>query len=102
VIRKGELVALGSPQELTDQNTAQSLQIYGSGFSEAVLQQIRAHPLVVNSQLANSHLEIELKPEAQSASLIALLVNAGAQIEEVRKARPSLEEVFLTLMEEEK
>jgi hypothetical protein len=29
------------------------------------------------------------------------LVNAGVQVEEVRRGKASLEEVFLTLMEEE-
>jgi hypothetical protein len=31
-----------------------------------------------------------------------LLVNAGVQLDEVRRGKASLEEVFLTLMEEEK
>jgi ABC-2 type transport system ATP-binding protein len=34
--------------------------------------------------------------------LVSLLVHAGAEIEEVRRGKASLEDVFLTLMEEER
>jgi ABC-2 type transport system ATP-binding protein len=37
-----------------------------------------------------------------TAPLVSLIVSAGAQVEEVRRGNASLEEVFLTLMEEEK
>jgi ABC-2 type transport system ATP-binding protein len=49
----------------------------------------------------NQHLEIDLREEADTAPLISLLVGAGVQVEEVRRGKASLEEVFLTLMEEE-
>lgn len=48
------------------------------------------------------HLEIELRAEASVAALVKLMVDAGAAVEEVRRGKASLEEVFLTLMEEEK
>ena len=50
----------------------------------------------------NSHLSIELRQSVETAPLIRLLVSAGAEIEEVRRGKANLEEVFLTLMEEEK
>jgi hypothetical protein len=34
--------------------------------------------------------------------LVSLVVSAGVQVEEVRRGQASLEEVFLTLMEEER
>jgi ABC-2 type transport system ATP-binding protein len=36
------------------------------------------------------------------APLVNLVVSAGVQVEEVRRGKASLEEVFLTLMEEER
>jgi len=41
--------------------------------------------------------------QGMSASpLVTLLVRAGAEVEEVRRGKASLEDVFLTLMEEER
>ena len=39
---------------------------------------------------------------ADVAPLVSLLVQAGAAVEEVRKDKGSLEDVFLTLMEEDR
>jgi ABC-2 type transport system ATP-binding protein len=50
----------------------------------------------------NQHLTIDLREEADTAPLVSLMVGAGVQVEEVRRGKASLEEVFLTLMEEEK
>jgi len=51
--------------------------------------------------VANGRLVIELEGEASTAPLISLLVHAGVEIEDVRRGKATLEEVFLTLMEEE-
>jgi len=50
----------------------------------------------------NEHLAIDLHESAAVAPLISLIVSAGVQVEEVRRGQASLEEVFLTLMEEER
>jgi hypothetical protein len=42
-----------------------------------------------------------LRPESEAAAVVSHLVSAGAQVEEVRKGQASLEDVFLTLMEED-
>jgi ABC-2 type transport system ATP-binding protein len=49
----------------------------------------------------SDHLQVELEPGAETAPLINLLVREGAQVEEVRKGQGSLEEAFVTLMQEE-
>ena len=51
--------------------------------------------------LQNGHLEIALREETEAAPLVGLMVGAGVQVEEVRRGKVSLEEVFLTLMQEE-
>ena len=50
----------------------------------------------------NGRLAIRLRREADAAPLASLLVGAGAEVEEVRRGKASLEEVFMTLMEEER
>ena len=101
VIRQGRLLAVGSPDELRTKTGAPRAQIIGRGFDENVLSLLRARPEVANVQLHDGQLSIELRGEADTAPLVSLLVNAGVQVEEVRKGKASLEEVFLTLMEEE-
>jgi ABC-2 type transport system ATP-binding protein len=102
VIRQGRLLAVGSPDELRTRTGAPRAQIIGRGFDENVLSLLRTRPEVANVQLNDGQLSLELRGEADMAPLVSLLVNAGVQVEEVRKGKASLEEVFLTLMEEER
>lgn len=102
VIRKGRLLALGNPDELRLKRGGPQAEIIGAGFSEELLAQLRARPEVASVNLQNgSHLDIQLRGESKIAPLVNLIVQAGGEIEEVRKGAASLEEVFLTLMEEE-
>jgi ABC-2 type transport system ATP-binding protein len=102
VIRQGHLVALGAPESLRSNGRSNKVTITGQGFSEAVQLALRQRPEVVGVHLKNKHLEINLAGEAHTAPLVSLMVNSGVEIEEVVKEKASLEEVFLTLMEEEK
>jgi ABC-2 type transport system ATP-binding protein len=101
VIRQGKLLALGSPDELRRRQSPR-VEIYGRGFSQQALSLLRIRPEVAAVSPQNGHIDIELKHETETAPLVSLLVGAGAEIEEVRKGKASLEEVFLGLMDEEK
>ena len=101
IIRQGKLVAVGHPDELRAQSGSPRLEVIGKGFSEQVLARLRARPEVVAAEATNGHLAIELRQETTAAPLVSLLVDAGVQVEEIRRGKASLEEVFLTLMEEE-
>ncbi len=100
VIRQGRLVAIGSPDELRRQRSAPRLEIVGSGFGDSVLEGLRARPEVVAVKLAGDRLVIDVRAGAESAPLVGQVVAAGASVEEVTRPRASLEDVFLTLMEE--
>jgi ABC-2 type transport system ATP-binding protein len=50
----------------------------------------------------NEHLAIDLREGTDVAPFVSLMVSAGVQVEEVRRGKASLEQVFLTLMEEER
>lgn len=102
VIRTGQLLAVGHPDELRKQRTSPQAEIYGKGFSEAALTALKARPEVARAELQNNHLLIELRGSAEIAPLVSLLVAQGVQVEEVRKGQASLEEAFLNLMEAEK
>lgn len=102
VIRNGQLLAVGSPGELRARRGAPRVEILGRGFSESVLASLQARPEVSKVEQRDNRLFIELSDVVDTAPLVSLLVSAGAQVEEVHRDSASLEEVFLTLMEEEK
>jgi len=101
VINKGKLLAVGTLDELRAHNEAPRVEITGSGFSEAILSNVRGRPEVRGVAAGDGKLTIELKPGVPTAPLVRLLVTSGAEVEEVRKSKASLEDLFLTLVEEE-
>ena len=102
VIRQGKLLVVGHPDELRARSGAPRAEVIGRGFNEEVLALLRARPEVAAADLQNERLLIDLRGEVDIAPLVSLMVSAGVEVEEVRKGKASLEEVFLTLMEEEK
>lgn len=102
VIRQGKVVAIGHPDELRSRVGGTQVEVSGTGFDDSVLDLLRARPEVSAAELQNSRLLIHLSEGADVAPLVSLVVGAGVQVEEVRKGKASLEEVFLTMMEEDK
>ena len=101
VIRQGKLVTVGSPDELRARTGGPQAEIVGRGFTMPMLAMLRARPEVAQADLHNDHLRVELRGEGEVGPLVSFLVQAGASVEEVRRGKASLEDVFLTLMEEE-
>ena len=101
VIRQGKLVTVGTPDELRARTGGPMAEIVGRGFTEQLLATLRERPEVAHADLHNSHIVLELRGESKMSPLVSLLVQTGAEVEEVRRGKASLEDVFLTLMEEE-
>lgn len=102
VIRQGKLMTVGAPDALRARMGSPQAEIMGSGFTAQMLAHLRAQPEVAQADLHDNHLVIELRGDSKLAPLVSLLVHAGAEVEEVRRGKASLEDVFLTLMEEER
>lgn len=100
VIRQGKLLAVGHPDELRSQAGGPRIEIVGRGFTQKLLDGLRSQPLVSSAQIQGDRLTIILHKQTSAAPLVSMLVHAGVQIEEVRKGSASLEEVFLTLMQQ--
>jgi len=101
VIRQGKLLTVGNPDELRLRKNGPQAEIVGHGFNEQTLALLRERPEVAHVELHNSHLSIELRGESEMGPLVSLIVRSGGEVEEVRRGKASLEDVFLTLMEEE-
>lgn len=102
VIRAGKLLMVGSPDELRMKQGSPRLEVVGSGFSPQVLAGLRQRPEVAGVQQFDQHIVVDLQPGVQQTSpLVQYLLVLGVQIDEVRKGKASLEEVFMDLMEDE-
>jgi len=101
VIKQGRLLAVGHPDDLKARSATRA-EVTGRGFSDTVVGALRSRPEVENVEVRNGRLVLVLRDAAEIAPLISLMVHAGAAIEEVRKDKGSLEDVFMTLMEEER
>ncbi|MBA2681400.1 MAG: ABC transporter ATP-binding protein [Ktedonobacteraceae bacterium] len=101
VIRQGKLLTVGAPDELRARMGGPQAEIVGRGFTEQMLASLREEPEVVHAELHNNHLLIKLRGESKMGPLVRSLVYAGADVEEVHRGKASLEDVFLTMMEEE-
>ena len=102
VIRAGKLLAVGHPDELRARSGGPRVDVIGRGFTDAVLASLRARPEVASAEVSNGRLTLTLRDGAEAAPIVTQLVAAGAQLEEVRRGQASLEDVFLTLMDEER
>lgn len=100
VIRSGKLLAVGHPDRLRARSSPRA-EIAGRNLGEAVIAALRQRGEVVSVAASNGRLQIELAPEADLAALVSLVVASGGLVDEVRRDQASLEDVFLTLMEED-
>ena len=101
VIRQGKLLAEGPPAELGARNGRHRVEIRGSGLHEGSIAAIRIMPGVKSAEVVNGHLVLDMKEDGMVPQIVRMLVEQGVQIEEVRKDKASLEDVFLTLVEED-
>lgn len=101
VIRQGQLIAVGAPDELRARTGKPTAQIYGRGFHASAIEALRSLPKVCAVSVHSDHVQVELEPGAETATLVSLLVRQGVEVEEMRKGRNSLEEAFVALMQEE-
>jgi ABC-2 type transport system ATP-binding protein len=99
VIRQGKLLAAGHPDDLRASAGSPRIEIVGRGFTQKLLEWLRSQPLVSSANVQGDCLLITLLKQTSAAPLVRRLVQAGVEIEEVRKGSATLEEVFLTLME---
>lgn len=101
IVRRGELVGIGSPSDLRARAGKPQLIITGRDFSSQVISDLQSQPEILSVEHYNNRLTIQLEEAVETAPLVTKLVSSGAQVEEVTKSQSSLEEVFLTLIKED-
>ena len=98
VIRGGKLVAVGSPESLRAARDSGRVDIVAHGLTSSVVADLDARPEVQSVSLRGDSLSIGLAHGASVAPIVAWLVQHDVAVEEVRKARATLEDAFLDLM----
>lgn len=101
VISHGKLLAVGGTDELRQRTGGGRALVIGKGLTGEVLALLKAQPRVRGVSAHDGHVSLELAPDAAMAPLVRLMVQAGCELEEVRRDKASLEDVFLQLVEEE-
>jgi ABC-2 type transport system ATP-binding protein len=100
VIRAGKLVAIDHPDRLTSDHANRKLRVTAAGVTEEIRQSILDQDHVTDIIRQNGHLEISFDGPIDSSPIVSLLVEHGVAIQEVRKSRTSLEDVFLSLVDD--
>ena len=77
------------------------MDVVGCGFHQDLLNKLRIERGVRSAATNDGRLVLELNEGAKMAPLVRLIVESGAEVEEVRKAQISLEDVFLALIQED-
>ncbi|MBX6364822.1 MAG: ABC transporter ATP-binding protein [Gemmatimonadetes bacterium] len=100
VIHRGVVRATGSPAELRERAGRPRVRIRAAGLDDALARLVADHPdVAAATRVEPTVLELELRDGARPAPIVALLVQRGAEIDEVRRLTPSLEAAYLGLVE---
>ena len=62
IIRKGKLIAYGSPSEITSTKKVQ-VEIHGHGLNETILSAVRSTAGVIDVTMTDDHLLVELEKD---------------------------------------
>ena len=97
VIARGQLLAFGTPRELRHQLESQRVEVFGTGFQPEWRDALAGLPGLSDVDIRNGRIEARVETGASVAPLVRMLVERGADIEEVRRGAATLEDVYLQL-----
>ena len=100
VIRRGQLAALGPPSSLRPDD-APLVRVTGTGITEDIALAAAALPGVMQATALDGTLEVRFADGVRPSELVAMLVQRGVGIDEVRRDRPTLEQTFFELVSDD-
>lgn len=101
LLRDGRLLAEGSPDELSRQGADTRLEIVGSGFTDAMIALVSRRREVRRVEPHMGRLWVDLQPGGHAAPVVNLLVESGAQVEQVLRRQSSLESAYRSVLEQD-
>lgn len=100
LLRDGRLLAEGSPSQLGQNGAGTQLEIVGWGFTDAMIALVSRRREVRSVKPQGGRLWVDLQPGGHAAPVVNLLVESGAQVEQVLRHQPGLESVYRALLEQ--
>ena len=101
LIYKGKMVALGSPGELKADFAGNMLANISVEPVLHALQLLQQHELVIDAALFGTDLHVVVDDESHGEPLHQMLTQNGCQVKSMEWITPSLEDVFVGLIERE-
>jgi ABC-2 type transport system ATP-binding protein len=102
LIYRGRLIALGTPDQLKREHMPEDVLELAVDRPVEALELLRGQPAVREAALFGTLLHVVVADAARDAPVVrAALVEAGLGVERVEKILPSLEDVFVSLIEAE-
>ena len=101
IIRAGRLLAVGPVEDLKRGSAAPAIDVRGRGLSPALVERVAALPGVARIETADGGLTVFWKERADASSLLRVLVEGGAEIDEVTPRKATFEAAFLKLVKDE-
>ena len=97
-----QLVALDTPENLRQRQFKRSIVVQLESVSDDLLEAVRDFPFIQGVQRQENRLVVALSdPDRDRPELVQHLVESGARILEITEEKRSLEEVYLSLVQEE-
>jgi ABC-2 type transport system ATP-binding protein len=100
LMRDGRLLAEGSPADLGQSDAGTRLEIVGWGFTDAMIALVSRRREVRHIEAGAGRLWVDLQPDGHAAPVVNLLVESGAQVEQVLRHQPSLENVYRAILDQ--
>ena len=101
VLEGGKTLASGRTDKIRSMGPEPTFDIEGRGITDEVITLLLRRPEVLSAQRLNHHLELQLAAHVDTAPLVNLLIESGAEVTEVRKTKTSLKGVISALLHDE-
>ncbi len=101
VLEEGKTLASGRTSKIRAMGPEPTIAIEGRGITDEVIALLLRRPEVLSAQRLNHHLELQLAAHIDTAPLVSLLIESGAEITEVRKTKSTLKGALGALLHDE-
>jgi ABC-2 type transport system ATP-binding protein len=101
ILHQGKLIAAGRPSVLQQNGPGARLEIIGCGFTEAIVELVARRREVCRVAQQDGRLWVDLCANAHGAPVVNLVVESGADVEEVRRHPMSIAAIYHALQEKQ-
>jgi ABC-2 type transport system ATP-binding protein len=98
VVRRGRLLAVGTPAELAAAAGGVRVRVSGGRLTDEVVAAVSGRWPDADVRRDGGALEVRLPADASAAPFVRMLVEHGVEIDEVRRVHATLEDAFLSLV----